>query len=105
MNPLLSAGARECARSCSVEGPTDICGGAEDGAAPALTVDAAFALAAEPTAVVVARIAAAASEVELDGLRLAVCAHPECGALAARLAGRRRDLAWAQARAALAVAR
>lgn len=70
-----------------------------------LSVEEALALARRPIFEVVARIVAAGSDAELDGLRLAVCAHRECGALAARLAGRRRELAWAASRAVLAVAR
>jgi hypothetical protein len=58
---------------------------------PPLSVEAAFALGAGPAAEIEARIASA-GEAELEELRLAICAHPACGALAARFGARMRQL-------------
>lgn len=83
----------------SVEGGTDMFGAIAGGlrcvrpsAVPVLTVGEALALGAEPSTQVEARIAAAASTTELGALRLAVCAHPDCGALARRFAARLQEL-------------
>lgn len=69
-----------------------VLGCAQPSEVPVSTVGEACALGTEPATDVAARIAAATSESELGGLRLAVCSHRDCGALARLFAARLREL-------------